>query len=249
MLSTIKGILDATGEVLILFAQSIYWIRHAFRRRTLVLHQLFEVGNRSLTICALMGGFVGMILALQTGIQLKKFAAEDALGPLVGLALIKEFGPVITAFVLAGRVGSAFTAEIGSMVVYEEVDSLKTMGVNPVAYLAMPRILACIVCVPALVICCDIVGLLGGVLVGVTFVGVQFDTYFDTFYQACEFSDIYKSLFKSSIFGAIIAVVGCREGFNTSGGPEGVGKSTTRSVVEALVLVLVFDYFVERLMV
>lgn len=249
MLSTIKGMCDATGEVLILFFQSVYWMKHAFRRRVIVLKQIFEVGNRSLVICSMMGGFIGMILALQTGIQLKKFAAEDALGPLVGMALIKEFGPVITAFVLAGRIGSAFTAEIGSMVVYEEVDSLKTMGVNPIAYLAMPRVLACILCVPALVIYCDILGLLGGALVGATFVGVQPSSYFDNFYQACEFVDIYKSLIKAVMFGVIIAVIGCREGFNTKGGPEGVGKSTTRSVVESLVLILVFDYFVERLMV
>jgi phospholipid/cholesterol/gamma-HCH transport system permease protein len=197
----------------------------------------------------MMGGFVGMILALQTGVQLKKYAAEDALGPLVGLALIKEFGPVITAFVLAGRVGSAFAAEIGSMVVYEEVDSLKTMGVNPVAYLAMPRFVACMLVVPTLVIYCDIIGLLGGCLVGKTFVGVRPGLFFEKFYLATDFSDIFRSLVKSTIFGAIIAVIGCREGFNTSGGPEGVGRATTQSVVESLVLILVFDYFVERLMI
>ncbi len=249
MVTAIKGMFDATGEVIILFVQSLYWAKQAFRRRALVLKQIYEVGNQSLAICAMMGGFVGMILALQTGIQLKKYAAEDAIGPLVGLALIREFGPVITAFVLAGRIGSAFTAEIGSMIVYEEVDSLKTMGVNPTAYLAMPRVLACLLCVPALVIYCDIVGLLGGALVSSTFVGVQASTYFDNFYQACDFADIYKSLIKAVVFGAIIAVVGVREGFNTSGGPEGVGKSTTRSVVESLVLILVSDYFLGRIMI
>ncbi len=248
-MNAIKGICDATGEVAILFVQSVLWMKQAWRRRDLVLKQMHEVGSRSLVICGMMGGFVGMILALQTGIQLKKYAAEDALGPLVGLALIKEFGPVITAFVLAGRVGSAFAAEIGSMVVYEEVDSLKTMGVNPIAFLSMPRLLACLICVPALVIYCDIVGLYGGVLVGSTFVSVTPHVYFDNFYQACEFNDIAKSLFKSTIFGAIIATIGCREGFNTRGGPEGVGVATTKSVVESLVLILVSDYFVERLMV
>ena len=249
MTSTLKAVVDATGEVLILFFESVYWCRHVVKRGELVLKQMFEVGNRSLGICSLMGGFVGMILALQTGIQLKRYAAEDALGPLVGLALIKEFGPVITAFVLAGRVGSAFAAEIGSMVVYEEVDSLKTMGVNPVAYLAMPRLLACILVVPALVIYCDVLGLLGGCLVGQTFVGVRANLFFEKFYQATEFSDIFRSLIKSTVFGAIIALIGCREGFNTSGGPEGVGRATTRSVVISLVLILVFDYFIERLMI
>ena len=249
MISALKAVVDATGEVLILFFESVYWCRHVFKRGQLVLKQIFEVGNRSLAICSLMGGFVGMILALQTGIQLKKYAAEDALGPLVGLALIKEFGPVITAFVLAGRVGAAFAAEIGSMVVYEEVDSLKTMGINPVAYLAMPRFLACILVVPVLVIYCDVVGLLGGCLVGQTFVGVRGGLFFEKFYQAAEFSDIFRSLIKSTVFGAIIALIGCREGFNTSGGPEGVGRSTTRSVVISLVLILVSDYFIERLMI
>ena len=249
MFSGMKAFLDAVGEAVILFCQSMYWLKAVMRRRVLVLKQLYEVGNNSLGICSLMGGFVGMILALQTGVQLKKYAAEDALGPLVGLSLIKEFGPVITAFVLAGRIGSSFAAEIGSMVVYEEVDSLKTMGVNPVAYLAMPRVLACVLVVPVLVVYCDIIGLLGGCLVGQTFVGVRADLYFDRFYLATEFADIYRSLIKSTIFGAIIAVIGCREGFNTSGGPEGVGRSTTRSVVKSLVLILVFDYFVERLMI
>ena len=249
MFSRIKAFVDATGEVLILFFQSLYWCRQIVKRRTLVLKQMFEVGNSSLGICAMMGGFVGMILTLQTGIQLKKYGAEEALGPLVGLSLIKEFGPVITAFVLAGRVGSAFAAEIGSMVVYEEVDSLKTMGVEPVAYLSMPRLLACLFVVPALVIYSDIVGLMGGCLVAKTLVDVRPSLFLEQFYLYTDLADIYKSLIKSTIFGAIIATVGCREGFNTQGGPEGVGQSTTRAVVESFMLILIFDYFLERLMI
>jgi len=247
--SGVKVACDATGEVLILLVQCVYWCRRAVKRLNLVAKQMYEVGNRSLGICTLMGGFVGMILALQTGIQLKRYGAEEVLGPLVGLSLIKEFGPVITAFVLAGRVGSAFAAEIGSMVVYEEVDSLKTMGVDPVAYLAMPRFVACILVVPTLVIYVDVVGLLGGAMVGQTFVGLRANIFFEKFYLYAEFADIFRSLVKSTIFGGIIALIGCHEGFSTKGGPEGVGRATTKSVVTSLLLILVFDYFVERLMV
>ena len=247
-MKAILNFIDQTGEVIVLLGRTLYWCKSIWRRRGQVAKQMYEVGNRSLGICALTACVVGMILSLQAGYQLKQYGAERALGVLVGLSIIKEFGPVITAFILAGRIGSSFAAEIGSMVVYEEVDALETMGVNPVGYLSMPRFVACVLIVPVLVVYADVIGLLGGALVGETYVGLRSKDFFDEFFRIAEWSDILKSLVKSVIFGGIIATIGCFQGFKTSGGPEGVGRTTTQSVVRSLLLILICDYFAERLM-
>jgi len=220
---------------------------YALRKPRLLFRQLFEVGNRSLLIVSVMGGFMGMILSLQIGYYVRRYNLEAQIGA-IGFAIIKEFGPVITAFILAGRVGSSYAAEIGTMKVYEEVDALTVMGVKPVAYLVSPRLLACLIMLPALAVYGDFVGLLGGALVARTYVGVEFGHFFRVFFQVVSMKEVWRSMIKCVAFGGIIAVVGCHFGFKTTGGAEGVGRSTTDSVVWALLTVLIADYFIEKVL-
>ncbi len=225
-------------------------IRHvgyAVRRHRLLFKQLYEVGNRSLLIVGVFGLFVGLILVLYGGDQLGRFGQQKYIG-LTGLAIIWEFGPVFTAFILAGRIGSSYAAEIGTMRVSEEIDALQAMGIRPEAYLASPRLLACALLLPVLVVYADFAALLGGAGMGWLYVHVAPREFFRLFFQYLEFKQMTRSLIKSFVFGAIIALVGCFHGFRTTGGAEGVGKSTTASVVHGLLAVLVADYFISRIL-
>jgi len=234
-------------DVAALAIESIKHFGYALRRQKLLFKQFYEVGNRSLLIVTVMGLFVGMIMALQIGYILGKWRQESYIG-LIGFAVIKEFGPVMTAFLLAGRIGSSYAAEIGTMKVYEEIDALTVMGVRPVAYLASPRLIACLVMLPVLVIYADFVAMLGGALVAQTYVGVEPRSFFRVFFQSMEMMEVWRSMLKCFFFGGIIAVTGCYFGFRTTGGAEGVGRSTTDSVVYALLAVLIADYFMEKVL-
>lgn len=234
-------------EVAALVFSSVRHTGYIVRRSALLFRQFLEVGNRSLFIVSVLGTFIGMILALQSGYQLRRFQQEGQIG-LIGLAIIKEFGPVITAFLLAGRIGSAFAAEIGTMKVYEELDALRVLGIEPVAYLATPRLLACVIMVPVLTIYSDFLATLGGVLVAWTYVDVSPRIFFDVYFQNIGMTDVWRSLVKTVVFGGIIATTGCWCGFRTTGGAEGVGRSTTQSVVYAITAVLICDYFLEKIM-
>ncbi len=246
----VKALLRASNsayEVAELCLSSFLHTGYVIRRSKLLFKQLYEVGNRSLPIVTLMACFIGMTLALQSSYQLRKINQEYYIG-LVGLAIIKEFGPVITAFLLAGRIGSAYAAEIGTMRVYEEIDALTVMGVRPVAYLATPRLLACLIMLPVLVIYADFVAMLGGAFVARTYVGVEPSAFFRVFFQYINMTEVGRSLIKCVCFGGIIAITGCYFGFKTTGGAEGVGRSTTDSVVYSLLAVLIADYFMERVL-
>jgi phospholipid/cholesterol/gamma-HCH transport system permease protein len=247
MLEALKKTCITSHDVASLALDSIRHFPYALRRPRLLFRQLYEVGNRSLLIVSVMGLFIGMVLALHLGYMSARYRQEHYIG-LIGLAIVKEFGPVITAFLLAGRIGSAYAAEIGTMKVYEEVDALVVMGVRPVAYLASPRLIACLVMLPLLVIYADFIGLLGGTLVAQTYLGVSPEQFFKVFFQATDMADVWRSLCKSTAFGGIIAVTGCYFGFKTTGGAEGVGRSTTDSVVYALLAVLIADYFIEKVL-
>ena len=247
MLKALAGACEAAYDVAHLAVSSLGKAWYPLRRHKLFFGQLYEVGNRSLGIVAVMGVFIGMVLALQSGYQLRRFNQQQRIG-LMGLAVVREFGPVITAFLLAGRVGSSYAAEIGTMKVDEQIDALQVMGVDPVAYLASPRVLACIVMVPLLCIYADFVAMLGGALVAETYVNVPPQTFFRVFFNFMSMGDVWRSLAKCLAFGGIIAVTGCYCGFNTTGGAEGVGRSTTQTVVYALLAVLITDYFLEKVL-
>jgi len=234
-------------DVGVLAWDSVRHAGYAVRRHKLLFRQLFEVGNSSLLIVGVFGLFVGLILVLYGGDQLSRFNQEKYIG-LTGLAVVWEFGPVFTAFILAGRIGSAYAAEIGTMKVSEEIDALQVMGVKPEAYLAAPRLLACALMLPALVVYADFAAMMGGAGMAWVSVRVAPSEFFRVFFQYLEFKEMARSLIKAVVFGGIIAVTGCYHGFRTTGGAEGVGKSTTASVVHSLLAILVADYFISRIL-
>jgi len=244
--STLGRFLVAAGEMTKLLFQTLYWFKEAPYNMRKIFKQMMFVGVQSLPITSVMALFVGMVLALQTGAQLQQFRIESLLGAIVALSLIQELGPAQTAFLIAGRVGAAFAAEIGTMTVSEEVDALRTMAINPVRFLAMPRLIACMLMVPLLTIYTDVVGLIGGAIIANSYVGVPFESFFDRAWEALTFEMLWKSLLKSMCFGTIVGTVGCYMGFTTYGVAEGVGRSTTRSVVVSFMLVLISNFFLTR---
>jgi phospholipid/cholesterol/gamma-HCH transport system permease protein len=192
--------------------------------------------------------FIGGVLALQTGPLLKERGLVSALGGLIGLSICKELGPVMMSVLIAGRIGSAMAAEIGSMAVYQEIDALRTMNIQPVRYLVLPRLIAICIALPLLVLFADLVGWVGGALVAAfnSSVRLSFESYFNNLRQVVEFADLVNGLVKSLVFAIFIGTVSCHQGLQTRGGPRGIGRSVTKAVVNSIVLILILDYFVTR---
>lgn len=241
---------DILGEVLILLGQTLYFFREAHRNVNSILAQIMIIGYDTLPVAAVMAFFVGMVLALNTGVELNKYGGQSIIGAIVGHSMVRELGPVMTSFLVAGRAGSAMAAEIGVMKVYEEIDALKTLDINPVRYLAMPRMIACLLSVPALTIFVDLIGITGGAVISDLHpqIFVSYSVYYDSLTDALKLHEITNGLIKSIVFGGIIALICCFVGFKTSGGPRGIGQSTTRSVVLSFMMVLVADYFLTRIL-
>ena len=213
------------------------------RRWALISDQLEKVGVSSLPIVFLTALFTGMVLALQSAYQLQKMSAETYIGALVALSMTRELGPVLTALVIAGRVGAAITAELATMRVTEQIDALETLSTDPIRYLAVPRMVALMVMLPLLTVYSDMIGILGGYLVGVYKLGIGSSLYMNMTWDPLRIKDILTGLFKSLVFAAIIGSIACYEGFETSGGAEGVGRSTTLSVVISFILIITADCF------
>jgi phospholipid/cholesterol/gamma-HCH transport system permease protein len=184
-----------------------------------------------------------MIFAFQTAYLMARLGSEMYIASIVSLSLVRELGPVITALVVAGRVGAAITAEIGSMQVTEQVDALQAMATNPVKYLVVPRLIALALVVPLLTLYADLVGILGGWLICVYKLGIPSRLYMNITFEALQFKDLFTGLAKTLFFGMIIAFVSCYEGFNVEGGAEGVGRATMRSVVSSFILIIAADCF------
>lgn len=239
---------EMTGEILVLLGRTLAFCRKAPGSRGEIFKQMAFIGIGTLPIAMLMGFFVGMVVALQTGVQLMQFNIQDIIGAIVGLSLAKELAPVLTGYLVAGRIGAAITAEIGTMTVSEEIDALRVMGVDPVFHLSMPRFVAGVLMVPIIVIYVNLIGIMGGAIVASTYVGVDYKSYFDNLFESLTFSELFHGLIKAMFFGGIVAIVGCYKGFKTTGGAEGVGRYTTQSVVLSFILVIVFDYFLTRLL-
>ncbi|MCP3177922.1 MAG: MlaE family ABC transporter permease [Desulfuromonadales bacterium] len=241
---------ETAGEMLLLFLKTVFYFKEAPRNLPAIFRQLYDIGIGTLPIAALMSLFVGMVLALQTGSELALYGTQEAIGAIVGLSLVKELGPVMTSLLVAGRIGSAMSAEVGAMKVYEEIDALKTLQIDPIRYLAMPRLLGCLFAVPALVVFSMIIGIVGGAIVSDINpeINVPFNVYYDNLIRSLNYHDILKGLVKATVFGGIVAHVGCYVGFKTSGGARGIGQSTTESVVMSFLLIFIADYFLTRLM-
>ncbi|HIE27275.1 TPA: ABC transporter permease [Candidatus Poribacteria bacterium] len=216
----------------------------------LLLKQFEVVGVRSFPIVLLTGIITGMVFVLQSYYQLKRFSLEGMMGSTVSINAVKELGPVLVAFVLSGRIGSAITAELSTMKVTEQVDAMHSMGVNPIKYLVAPRFLACFIMLPTLTIFSDLMGIIGGYLAAVYLFGINGKFFLQQARLFLFISDIFIGLLKAATFGMIIAIVGCYKGFsvNTTAGAEGVGDVTTGSAVTSIILILVMNFFLDHLL-
>jgi phospholipid/cholesterol/gamma-HCH transport system permease protein len=209
--------------------------------------QMDAIGVGSLNIVVLTGLFTGMVLALQTALSLETFGAKNYIGRVVSLSMIRELGPVLTALMVAGRVGSGIAAELGSMIVTDQINAMRAMGSDPLRKLVVPRLLAGVVMVPMLTIVSDTLGLIGGYVISLIILKIPGGLYFSSATDALSLGDIIGGLIKPVVFGFIIAMVGCYLGLSTSGGTQGVGRSTTQSVVVCSVLILASDFLLTRI--
>ena len=206
-----------------------------------VLFYMRKSGSEALPIVGLISLLIGLIMAFMSSLQLKQFGANLYVAALVSVAIVKELGPMMTAIIVAGRSGSAFAAEIGTMMVNEEVDALVTMGFDPVRFLAIPKVIAAMIVVPLLTLYAMLFGIMGGLLVGVTGLDLTFYTYIQQTVKHIKMFDVVSSLVKSAVFAFLIAGIGCQRGFQVFGGAEAVGESTTSAVVSAIFLIVVAD--------
>jgi phospholipid/cholesterol/gamma-HCH transport system permease protein len=236
------------GEMVALLWRTINSLPLVFRQRQKVFDQLFEIGNASLLMACILALFIGGVITLQTGPVLAERGLASAIGGLVGLSLCKELAPVMMSILIAGRIGSAMAAEIGSMRVYQEIDALRTMNINPIHYLVLPRMVAIAVALPVLVIFAVLVGWFGGGMVAVfnERVGITFTAYFANLRDVVDLMDVLNGVIKSFVFAIVIGTVSCHQGLATIGGPRGIGRSVTKAVVNSIVLILIFDYFLTR---
>jgi phospholipid/cholesterol/gamma-HCH transport system permease protein len=212
-----------------------------------VVEQLFQVGYRSLSIVSLTGLFTGMVLAFQTGNEMSRFGAKAYIGGVVAVSLIRELGPVLTALVVAGRVGSGITAELGSMRVTDQIDAMRAMATDPYKKLVVTRIMSLFIMLPVLVAVADAVGLIGGVIIAVTNLNVGYELYKTSVINALILEDLFSGVVKPFIFALLIGTVGCYLGMNTTGGTKGVGSATTLSVVISSIFIFVLDFILTKL--
>ena len=229
------------GGVFNLFVTTVFHIFLPPFRRKEIFSQMYKIGVLSFPIVLLVSLFTGMVLALQSAYQLTRMNAQIYISSLVALSMVRELGPVLTALVIAGRVGASITAELGTMKVTEQIDALQTLAANPIKYLVVPRFLALSIMLPLLTVYADFIGMIGGYLIGVYKLLVGSTIYIKMTFDTLVFKDLFTGLLKSFVFAIIICVISCYEGFRTEGGAEGVGRATTLSVVTSFILIIAAD--------
>ena len=236
------------GEIVILFWRTLLALPQTWRQRQKVYEQFLEIGNASLLLVCVLSFFIGAVIALQTGPVLVERSLASAVGGVVGIAIAKELAPVMMAILIAGRIGSAMAAEIGSMRVYQEIDALRTMNINPIHYLVLPRMIAIAFALPLLVIFSILVGWFGGAVVADLNhqMEIPFRAFFSDLQTIVEVKDVANGVFKSFCFALIIGTVSCHQGLATIGGPRGIGRSVTKAVVNSIVFIVIFDYILTR---
>ncbi|MDA0998699.1 MAG: ABC transporter permease [Proteobacteria bacterium] len=234
--------LEAAGRlVLFTFAGVSHCFRPPFYGRILI-RQMIDIGYFTLPVVGLTAIFAGMVLALQSFTGFARFSAEGAIANVVVISLTRELGPVLGGLMVAGRIGAAMAAEIGTMRVTEQIDALTTISTNPMKYLVAPRLIAGVVMMPLVVLIADIIGIFGGYLVAVYKLGFNPANYLQSTWEFMTAHDVVSGLVKASVFGFIICLMGCYHGYNSKGGAQGVGRATTNAVVSASILILCFDY-------
>lgn len=257
--NTSFSLLRATGHKAVLFFKdmgrlgffTLSVLKRAFTSvpdRTNMVKQMYFVGVQSLPVILITGAFTGMVLSVQSYYQLRQFSLENSISPIVGLSMARELGPVLTALMLAGRIGAAFAAELGSMKVTEQIDALISLATDPLKYLVVPRFWACVFLLPFLTTICVFIGIAGAYFISVYLLDIPAVFFLQNLQVHIEAKDIYSGLFKSMCFGGIIALISCYRGFFTHGGAEGVGAATTSSVVLISMSVLISDFFLTMIL-
>jgi len=251
-------LLQSIGRVLLSFMQRIgsfsifcfSGVLHCFQPPyypRILFKQMLEIGYYSLPVVGLTGLFAGMVLALQSYTGFARFSAEGAIANVVVLSITRELGPVLAGLMVAGRIGAAMAAEIGTMRVTEQIDALTTLSTNPMKYLVVPRLLAGVTMMPFLVLIADIIGVFGGYIVAVYKLGFNPSIYIQNTMDFMEFHDIASGLVKAAVFGFIVTLMGCYHGYNSRGGAQGVGAATTNAVVSSAIMILCFDYILTEI--
>lgn len=236
------------GQTFLFLLSAFAWTFRRPSRIRLIIHHIRTIGVESLSVVILSGVFTGMVMGLQGYYSLRKFNAENFLGSAVALGILRELGPVLSAFMVTGRTGSAMAAEIASMKVTEQIDALYSMAVSPIQYLVSPRIIAGLISMPLLTAIFDVVAIYGAYVVGVQLLGVSSGSYFAGMELSVVFKDVLSGFLKSVSFGLIITWICCYKGFNALPMATGVGQATTESVVLCFVMILVWNYFMTSIM-
>lgn len=231
------------GDLSLFASRMAWWMCTRLPQRRVLLPCLYQIGVLSLPVVIVTGAFIGMVLAVQGYDQFRLMRLETRLGAVINVSLVKELGPVLAATMLAGRVGSAMAAELGTMRVTEQIDALRALGANPIQYLVVPRFLSCFLLIPLLTAVADGVGILGGWFFSTQVLGINS---FHYWYHSASYIGVYEvasGLFKSVFFGAAIAIIGCHRGFNCGAGAEGVGRAATEAFVLSFMAILALDFF------
>lgn len=242
--------LAALGDFAIFCTRTVWWvILTGWRWRTLrlLLPQAYEVGTRSVPVVSLTGAFIGMVLSIESITQLRTVEQENRIGSIVNVSIVKQIGPVLAAVMVAGRVGGALTAELGTMNVTEQLDALRVMGTDPIRYLVVPRFLACIFLTPILTIYSDLLGVAGAWLVSTKFLSIPSGPYWDYSAIGVDTWQIMEGIVKSFFFGAAIGLVSCYKGFTCGAGASGVGRACTDSFVTSFIAIIVLNLFAAKL--
>jgi phospholipid/cholesterol/gamma-HCH transport system permease protein len=240
--------IQAIGDMSLFSVRVAYWLTTRLPKRETLLPNFYQVGVLSLPVIALTGTFIGMVLAVQSYFIFRDLGLKTWLGAVINMTLVRELGPVLAATMLAGRVGSAMAAELGTMRVTEQIDALESMGADPVHYLVVPRLLACIFMIPTLTIMADFMGVVGGYLYSIHILDIDEHHYWKNSESFVQTFDLFSGIFKSVFFGAAIALVSCYRGFHCAPGAEGVGRAATSAFVWSFVLILAIDLFLGKLM-
>lgn len=234
---------EGLGGLALFFLDLLLWLTTRLPRRAVVLPCMYQIGVESLSVVMVTGAFIGMVMAVQSYDQFRYMHLETNLGAVINVALVKELGPVLAATMLAGRIGCAMAAELGTMKITEQIDALRVLGANPIHFLVVPRFLACVLLIPVLTVMADAAGVLGGWFISTQVCGIDSRHYWNHTQLNLGWYELASGVAKSMFFGAAIAVIACQRGFNCSAGAEGVGRAATEAFVFAFVAILFVDLF------
>lgn len=236
-------VVSVFGDLALFALRMLRWMTAGLPARRVMLPTMYQIGVQSIPVVMITGGFIGMVLAVQAFEQFRLMKLETRLGSIINVSLVRELGPVLAATMLAGRVGSAIAAELGTMRVTEQIDALRALGANPVHYLVVPRFLGCVFLIPLLTAIADGVGILGGWFFSTEILGINSFHYWYHSFNYVYAYDVLSGIFKSTFFGASIALISCHRGFHCGAGAEGVGQAATEAFVYSFIAILVLDFF------